>query len=339
MRSGVGIVAIGRNEGDRLARCLASLGDWLDVTVYVDSGSTDGSVERAKKSGARVVELDESQPYSAARARNAGFQELVRAVPGLRFVQFVDGDCELQPAWIAEALLHLDACPDLVAVYGRRRERFREASLYNRLMDMEWDTPVGEESAFGGDVMLATQAFRAVGGYDERLIAGEDPELCMRLRRAGYRTKRLDFEMTLHDAAMMGFSQWWRRSVRAGHAYAQSAFLHGGEPGQYCVRQVGSVLAWGFGLPVLALGGTWATGGMSLWLVCGYGVLWGRVYRSRIGKGDSRRDRALYGLACTIGKFAQLWGALKFFWTRLLWGRASTLIEYKGPESGEGRPS
>ena len=96
----VGVVAIGRNEGARLVRCLDSVCDGQRPVVYVDSGSTDGSVAAAEARGALVVALDMAQPFSAARARNAGWRTLLAAHPNLDAVQFVDGDCEVVAGWL-----------------------------------------------------------------------------------------------------------------------------------------------------------------------------------------------------------------------------------------------
>ena len=181
----LGAVAIGRNEGQRLERCLDALLAQGLATVYVDSGSTDGSREAARRRGVEVVELDLSLPFTAARARNAGFERLLELHPAVEFVQFVDGDCELVPDWIERGLAALLAEPDLVAVCAQRKERFPEASPWNRLCDLEWDTPVGEAEACGGDALYRRSALEAVGGFDPRLIAGEEPELCFRLRRQG----------------------------------------------------------------------------------------------------------------------------------------------------------
>src|ERR1700686_613653 len=194
----VGLVAIGRNEGQRLERCLGSLPVAATV-AYVDSGSTDGSVQLARARGAEVVELDMSSPFTAARARNAGFRRLREIAPALPYVQFVDGDCELSRDWPEHAASYLDSHADIVAVCGRRRERFPERSIYNWLCDREWDGPLGEVRAFGGDVMMRANALEDVRGYRDDLIAGEEPELCVRLRAAGWRIWRLKSEMTVHD--------------------------------------------------------------------------------------------------------------------------------------------
>ena len=180
-----GVVVIGRNEGERLRRCLDSVLGSSRAVVYVDSGSTDGSVELARALGAVVHALDLRQPFTAARARNEGLRHLLSVVPELEWVQFVDGDCEVAPGWIAQATVFVADRPDVAAVCGRRRERYPERSVFNRLCDIEWDTPIGEARACGGDVLMRTAALRQVDGYRADLIAGEEPELCVRLRARG----------------------------------------------------------------------------------------------------------------------------------------------------------
>ncbi|MGO9359220.1 MAG: glycosyltransferase family 2 protein, partial [Xanthobacteraceae bacterium] len=202
---------IGRNEGQRLERCLQSTAAASPV-VYVDSGSKDGSREWARDFGAKVINLDLTRPFTAARARNAGFDSLEKLAPDCRYVQFIDGDCEMVGGWPADAISFLEAHPDVAAVAGRRRERFPDRSIYNWLCDCEWAGPAGETTAFGGDVMMRRAALEAVSGYRDDMIAGEEPELGVRLRAVGWKIWRLEREMTLHDAGMTRFAQWWRRS-------------------------------------------------------------------------------------------------------------------------------
>src|SRR5262245_7482060 len=254
-----GAVAIGRNEGPHLRRCLGSLKAAAAV-VYVDSGSSDGSVQWAREQGADVVILDMNVPFTAARARNAGFRRLRESAQDLRYVQFIDGDCELDSVWPASAVSFLAANPDVAAVCGRRRERWPERSIYNWLCDQEWDGPTGEIRAFGGDVMMRVEALAAVNGYRDGLIAGEEPELGVRLRAAGWRLWRLESEMTLHDASMMRFDQWWRRVVRSGYAFAQGAQLHGAAPERHWVWESRRAWFWGMGLPLTSLAAGMAFG-------------------------------------------------------------------------------
>lgn len=332
----VGVVVIGRNEGERLVRCLLSLGERVAAAVYVDSGSTDGSVEFAASVGARVVVLDTAQPFTAARARNAGFAALAAEVQMHGFVQFVDGDCEVEPGWLDRAAAVLREQSDVVAVFGRRRERHREASPYNRLCDLEWDVPVGEAEACGGDAMFRAAALRAVGGYDPTLIAGEEPELCMRLRARGGRILRVDAPMTVHDAAMHSFRQWWRRTVRSGYVEAEGVARHGCAYPRWRAAQ--SNLAWAVAVP-LVFGGQIAVAlaiGAASWAVIAalamaalYGAQWLRI-AVRAGKRWPARDARLWATACLLGKWPAVQGMFTFWWRRLR-GGPRRLIEYKAP--------
>jgi glycosyltransferase involved in cell wall biosynthesis len=327
----IGVVAIGRNEGERLIRCLQSLQAELpkDVPiVYVDSGSTDGSVEFAQSIGVHVINLDMSVPFTMARGRNAGFTYLCQHFSHLKYVQFIDGDCELVKGWLDRAVAALDSDQRLAIVCGRRRERFPDATIYNRLADMEWDTPVGETHTCGGDALMRVAAVQAVGGYNELLIAGEEPEMCVRLRQQGWRIQRLDAEMTRHDAAMHRFQQWWRRSVRGGWAMAAWSDLHGAPPERYMVRENRKHWGWVLGLPLLAIGSAWFTEGLSFALLVGYPLLIVKIYRYRVTQGDSPSHAWLYAGFCVLGKLPETIGRLMYWLTK--WrGQRPTLIEYK----------
>jgi GT2 family glycosyltransferase len=324
----IGLVAIGRNEGERLVRCLTSVIGRVERVVYVDSGSTDGSAARARELGAEVVDLDLRTPFTAARARNEGVARLLAIEPAIDRVQLVDGDCEIVPGWIEEASRTLDARPDVAVVCGRRRERYPEASLYNRVIDVEWDTPVGEAKACGGDAMMRVAAFREVGGFDASLIAGEEPELCLRLRARGWKILRIDHEMTLHDAAITELRQWWQRAVRSGHAYAEGADKHGRGPERHWVAETRRIVLWGALVPSLALGAAPLTGGLSLALLFGYPVSAYRAFRAVRRRGVPMDGAAAYAAFMTLAKGAEMQGALRY-WRNKARGRRSGLIEYK----------
>lgn len=337
----VGAVVIGRNEGAALHACLYSVGPRVAAVVYVDSGSTDGSVAFAREQGVEVVELDTSVPFTAARARDAGLQKLLERRPNLTFVQFVDGDCEVDEHWLdtAHAALTAPGNDKLAVVCGRRRERFPDATTYNRHCDMEWNTPVGEAQACGGDAMMRINAYQQVGGFNTTLICGEEPELCVRLRQAGWTIERLDAEMTLHDAKMTKFSQFWKRSVRSGWAYAQGAAMHGKPPERHCVRQSRNTWLYGAILPIALLGLGWITYGISLALLL---VVYARhvvkVRNDRLRRGDNPKHAWSYAKLATIAKLPEALGQAQYQLTRLR-GKQATIIEYKPtgntPTTGE----
>jgi glycosyltransferase involved in cell wall biosynthesis len=324
MSARIGCVAIGRNEGDRLIACLKSLlAESPGALVYVDSGSIDGSVDAARALGAEVVTLDREQPFTAARARNAGAERLRSG--NFRYIQFTDGDCAIAPGWLGAAEDFLDRRADVAVVCGRRRERFPEQSIYNRLCDIEWDTPIGEATACGGDALMRADAFFAVGGYRSDLVAGEEPELCVRLREKNWRIWRLDADMSSHDAAIRKSSQWWRRSVRAGHAFAEVSTLHHRSDKSIWRRETLRALAWAFAAPAaLALGV--AVNPWSLLVLLIYPLQGLRLWigaRERLGE-----DAAAWAAASVAGKFAEAAGAISYY-VSVLTRRRNRLIEYK----------
>jgi GT2 family glycosyltransferase len=319
-----GAVAIGRNEGDRLEKCLQTLSA-AAALVYVDSGSTDGSVQSARQIGAHVVNLDSTEAFTAARARNAGFRRLRELMPNLDFVQFVDGDCELVEGWAKQALSFLNLHADVAVVCGQLRERYPDRSIYNWLCDQEWRGPPGEIRVCGGIVMMRTNALEAVGGYRGDLIAGEEPELCVRLRAVGWRIWRLDAQMALHDAAMTRFGQWWRRALRGGYAFAQGAYLHGAPPERHFAWEVRRAWLWGVWLPLacLAIGLIFEPWGWAVWLIYPLQLL-----RQTMRNRGSLNHRALLALFQLLARFPEGIGQLMFMRDRLL-SRQVRLIEHK----------
>ena len=219
----IAAVIIGRNEGERLRTCLSSVllmnypRELVEV-IYVDSSSTDSSVELARSMGVKTVLLD--GPTTAARGRNSGWTQTQAP-----FILFLDGDTVLDADFVRKAVTHFDD-PIIAGVYGNRRETRTANSTYNAVFDLDWNAAAGWSLFFGGDALVRREALSTVGGYNNRLIAGEEPDLCRRLRGLGYRILHIDEPMTLHDLAMHTFNQYWRRSIRTGYAYAEVSSIY-----------------------------------------------------------------------------------------------------------------
>jgi GT2 family glycosyltransferase len=293
----IGIVVIGRNEGERLAASLDSVSRLAVPMVYVDSGSTDGSVEHVRARAMPVVELDPSLPFTAARARNEGF----RWFRDVAYVQFVDGDCVLAAGWLQKAAEFLDRHADVAVVCGRLREEFPRATVYQLLCDIEWDVPAGEASACGGIAMVRAAAFEAVGGFRADRLCGEEPELCARLRAAGWRVWRLPDAMATHDARMKRFGQWWKRSQRTGYGYAADTALWR--------RESRRAWFWGFTLPVAALLSMVLAGPAALALLALYPL---QVVRLALRGARSARENWWHALFLVVGKFPETLGQLQY---------------------------
>ena len=342
----VGVVVIGRNEGERLKRCLASiLAQHQGPVVYVDSGSSDGSVEHARSVGVEVVDLDMTQPFTMARGRNAGLNYLIEHYPACEFVQFVDGDCEVAAGWIDQGIRFLKANDRYALVCGNICERRPEASLYNNLMNMELQGPAGDIEACGGIALYRVGVFPNIGMFNEMMIAGEEGDLCLRLRQSGSKLMKLDIPMANHDADMRRFVQWWCRSVRCGHAYAHGFDLHRQAPEQhkehYKKRQVFSSIAYGFCFPVLLLllVSVLLTQPLSqfplifvftaiLFVLSLYIRLIEKCVKSRLVLGNSQSQAWLYGAFIALGKLPEAQGVAKYYINKMR-GVTAKIIEYR----------
>lgn len=319
MTETVAAVVIGRNEGERLIACLDALAGKLAHIVYVDSGSSDGSVAAAQSRGANVVALDMTQPFTAARARNAGVAYLDDHAIVPDYIQFLDGDCIVQPGWLEAGADFLTQNPNVAAVCGRNRERFPDRSIYNGLADTEWNTPVGEARATGGNVMMRRSAFAAEGGFDPSMIAGEEPELCLRMRNAGWKIWRIEHEMTLHDANLLKFSQWWQRTKRGGYAAALAVDMHGQTPERYGVARLIRIVGWGLVLPATILVGLLITPWAAL-----LALLWPIQILRRRAKGDVW----VQAVFTSLTKIPEGQGVVLYLWRKVT-RSGPKLIEHK----------
>lgn len=315
----IAAVVIGRNEGQRLEPSLKSVQATGLPLVYADSGSADGSCGIAEALGVPVVRLDPIRPFSAARGRNEGTAEVLRRWPETQFIMFVDGDCTLDPGFASAAVGAFDRQPNCAIVTGHLSERRPDASVYNRLCSIEWRSapgPIADGKGLGGIMAVRVRAFRAIGGFNEQAIAGEEADFAARLARAGWSALKIDHSMATHDAEMLHFAQWWRRTVRAGHAMAHR-YLGQREASSRARRAVVSSLFWGFLLPLAALLLLLPTRGASLLLLAGYGWLGLRIYRYYRSTSLSPSDSWLATRFIIYAKVPEFLGILRYVLNRL----------------------
>ncbi len=330
----VAVVIIGRNEGDRLLACLTSVlemnypRDLVEI-IYVDSSSTDSSVGLARRLGVKTIVLE--GPTTAARGRNAGWTQTEAP-----FVLFLDGDTILHPDFVASALRHFNDPQyrePLAGVYGNRRETRTADSIYNALFDLDWNASTGFSLFFGGDALVRREALSAVGGYNPLLIAGEEPDLCRRMRGLGYRVLHVDEPMTLHDLAMFSFTQYWRRSVRTGYAYAEISTryaktddpLWSAESRSNIVRGI----FWWWG-PILAIVLSFlfhSIAPFALFLVVAF-ILFARTAARTVSKTHSLPLLLAYSLHSHLQQVPILFGQIRYQRQRRRGGNAA-IIEYK----------
>ena len=164
------VVVIGRNEGARLVRCLESIGRMTPLpgpveVIYVDSGSSDGSLERAVQFKVKLKRLESSKPCAAA-ARNVGWRDAKAPI-----ILFLDGDTVLERNFVADTISELND-PKVAVVFGNRREINPRASIYNQLCDLDWIAPSGIAEFCGGDALIRRDVLERVGGYRRAIDRG-----------------------------------------------------------------------------------------------------------------------------------------------------------------------
>jgi len=335
----LGVVVIGRNEGERLRACLESVMPLGAAVVYVDSASSDGSPDLARSLGAHAIELSADTPTTAARGRQTGVDWLTQTHPEMAYVLFLDGDCILHRDFVEEGRSFLRGHPAYAAVCANRHETRTEESFWSRITDIDWDVPPGNVAYVGGDAMYRVEALKQAGGWSTDLIAGEEPDLCFRLASlpAQWKFRRLPGQMTGHDIAMTRAGEYLKRFSRTGHAYAQVGWHHRKGAGRRWWRQALSMLAYGLVLPVLGVVGGFLHWAVPLAVVLIYAALAFRVYRWIRSRGCTRSLAFAYAGFNLVGKFAGAWGVLRYFWSRLV-GKRTPLMEYHRPATSAEEP-
>lgn len=326
----ISVVVIGRNEGARLAGCLDSVSKVKDVAVkeiiYVDSASTDDSPELAFRRGAAVIVIRSERP-TAALGRNAGWRTAQSDL-----ILFLDGDTVLHcdfPRTACEALSH---DPSIAAVWGNLREIHPEDSIFNRVLDLDWVYKPGLTEFCGGNALIRRKALVETGGFDEELIAGEEPELCRRMRARGYTILHIDHPMAGHDLHITRWSQYWKRGVRTGYAYAQVSELYrGSDDPSWAPEHRGNLIRgcfWPFSLvSAILLSIRFGFLPPTLWLTMLLLASVRSAWKAR-WKGANPWILLLYGIHSHAQHASILVGQLQFEFDKRR-GKTRKLIEYK----------
>lgn len=325
------IVVIGRNEGDRLVRCLQSIAEMRlagsqPALIYVDSASSDGSADRAAQLGAKVISLARGRT-SAAAGRNAGWRSAKSDI-----VLFLDGDMTIAPDFVLESIGEFRNSA-IGVVFGDCRESDPQDSIYNRILDLDWIVAVGPVEYCGGAALIRRELLERIGGYNEHLIAAEDTELCSRIRATGSTILHVDRPMVRHDLAITRFSQYWRRAVRSGYAYAEVAEQISPYDAPVWYRnarrnriQGAAMIALIAGGPILAI--KFRSFMPVLIVIAIISALALRTAIRTHWKKSPLSTRLLHGLHSHLVQIPLLFGQLKYQRDRAR-GKSSELIEYK----------
>lgn len=196
----ISVIVIGKNEGERLGACLRSVKDALSVlaheVIYVDSGSTDGSLSVAERAGARCFLLSEPEP-TAGLGRLVGTGE-ARG----EYLLFLDGDMQLCPGFCEKALMAMQT-RGADGVCGMREDLYlRDGQLLGRRENYFGCTQERLCPEFGGAIFLSADALARCGGWSGDTVACEEAELHARLLDAGCTILELPIPMIVHTDAI-----------------------------------------------------------------------------------------------------------------------------------------
>ena len=175
--------------------------------------------------------------------------------------------------------------------------------------------------------MIRSRVFQELKGFSPMVIAGEEPELCYRLRQKGWKIHRLDHQMTLHDAAITHFSQWWKRAVRSGHAYAHGYALHGREKERYCLRDLLRIWIWIVVIPIFIVLSVLIFNSAFFFFFVVYFLYIVKITMDINCKLNNMKYSFLYATFNLFGKIPQLIGQILFI-IKFIFKRKFSIIEY-----------
>ncbi|MEZ4664407.1 MAG: glycosyltransferase [Caldilineaceae bacterium] len=184
--------------------------------ILVDSASTDATIERAQKYPIRIIQLQAEQRLTAAAGRHIGYKH-----SSGQLILFLDGDMELDPAWLPKALSVMENHPDIAVVSGLIIDLPKDAVSPgpNRTKAVH-DQEFFAVKYTGGAAMHRRRVIENVGDFNPYLYSDEEPDLCIRIRQQGHRIVRLYHPMVNHYTDPPG-GIWslvgrWRRNLYLG---------------------------------------------------------------------------------------------------------------------------
>jgi len=181
----VSIIIPTRNESKNINRCLLSCQkqDYKNIEmIIVDNFSTDGTVNIAKKFTKNIylkgTERSQQRNHGASKASG-------------KYLLFVDADMELDKGLVKNCV-QLAEEHDYQAIFIL--EKIPPVDFWSRCRDFEkslyWQRLLFEAPRF-----IKSDTFKAIEGYDQKLIASEDWDLTTRLVnkkvKLGYSDKHL----------------------------------------------------------------------------------------------------------------------------------------------------
>lgn len=244
------VVIVSFNDARWLERCLSSVfecaGDATLEVIVVDNASTDGTSELVE-SRFPLVRVVSSVNRGFAYGNNRGLE-----TAGARYALLLNPDTEIVAGTLGELVQRLDTRPQ-VGLVGVRQitadgtlwptiRRFPSVSrafgeaLFSRhwpihpawsgerVFDPEpYEREVECDWPMGSFMLVRREALLAAGPLDERFfLYCEEPDLCLRIKRAGWHARHMPQLTIVHHAGKGGV----QARMLAQEAYARKQYAH-----------------------------------------------------------------------------------------------------------------
>jgi glycosyltransferase involved in cell wall biosynthesis len=217
----IAVVLIAKNQAWNIGRLVESV---LQETsrvgaaevVLVDSASTDATVECARRYPIGILRLHPTRQLTPAAGRYIGYTHTDGEV-----VLFLDGDMELYPGWLTQALLLLRDRPEVAVVTGTLIDLPPSAESPAAPQPAEdGPYPMSEIASCGGAALYRRSVLERVGSFNPFLHSDEEPELCIRIRHQGSQVVRIEHPIAYHyslpSEAFSTLVGRWRRNLYLG---------------------------------------------------------------------------------------------------------------------------
>lgn len=218
------VIIPAKNEEQNISRCLASIlaVDWDQADfeiLLVDNGSNDRTTDIARAYGATVFVRPGD---TVAALRNFGAAQARGKV-----LVFVDADCSVPHNWLREAARYLDkeevilfGSPPVVPPGGSwvQRAWFYVRRKKNGVGETDWLESM--------NMFVRREAFRAVGGFNPKLITCEDYDLSLRLKKIGHLMVD-DRIVAVHHGEAASINHFFRKESWRGTSNLQGVASHG----------------------------------------------------------------------------------------------------------------
>jgi len=219
----ISVVVTCFNKARTLGPCVSSIYDQaldgLEVVV-VDDGSTDNSLETISKfSGLENFRLLKLPHNGISVAKNEGIK-----ISRGEIVLFLDGDCVLEEGSLEGVLEAFGAGGEGLGCVGGEVRALNGSKAVARTIEL-LQNEFTRKWPFGANVAFRRRVLDELGGFDPSMEYGEDADLFLRMKEAGY-AHAMSKAVSARTENPEGLLDLFRQRYRWGKGFGQLIDRH-----------------------------------------------------------------------------------------------------------------